>query len=181
MRLNDVDPPPLNCSAPIVRYPRVRSDSQTIQTGSDCHKTMEGRGVLRPRDAARRHHAISADNKQTFYRWYNQYGGMATDQLKELKRLQQENDRLRRAESHLTLGKLMSPSRLRACIDHIRNKMRVSERRVCRVLGQHRPTQRRLPVGRAGEDRLATYTIELMRHSGRYWYGHIAALLSDAG
>ena len=45
--------------------------------------------------------------EQTFYRWRKQYGGMGTDQLKELKRLQQENDRLRRAVSELTLDKLI--------------------------------------------------------------------------
>lgn len=43
----------------------------------------------------------------TFYRWRKQYGGMRTDQLKELKRLQKENDRLRRAVSDLTLDKLI--------------------------------------------------------------------------
>ena len=45
--------------------------------------------------------------EQTFYRWRKQYGGMGTDQLKELKRLQKENERLRRAVSDLTLGKLI--------------------------------------------------------------------------
>ena len=44
--------------------------------------------------------------EQTYYRWRKQYGGMGVDQLKELKRLQQENDRLRRAVSDLTLDKL---------------------------------------------------------------------------
>ena len=39
--------------------------------------------------------------ERTFYRWRKQYGGMGTDQLKELKRLQKENDRLRRAVSDL--------------------------------------------------------------------------------
>ena len=34
--------------------------------------------------------------EQTFCRWRKQYGGMGTDQLKELKRFQKENDRLRR-------------------------------------------------------------------------------------
>ena len=29
--------------------------------------------------------------EQTYYRWRKQYGGMGTDQLKELKRLQKEN------------------------------------------------------------------------------------------
>ena len=45
--------------------------------------------------------------EQTYYRWRKQYGGMGTDQLKELKRLQKENDRLRRAVSDLTLEKLI--------------------------------------------------------------------------
>ena len=40
--------------------------------------------------------------EQTYYRWRKQYGGMGTDQLKELKRLQKENERLRRAVSDLT-------------------------------------------------------------------------------
>ena len=43
--------------------------------------------------------------KQTCYRWRKQYGGMGTDQLRELKRLQKENERLRKAVSDLTLGK----------------------------------------------------------------------------
>ena len=42
-----------------------------------------------------------------YYRWRKQYGGMGTDQVRELKRLQQENERLRRAVSDLTLDKLI--------------------------------------------------------------------------
>ncbi len=45
--------------------------------------------------------------EQTYYRWRKQYGGMGTDQLKELKRLQKENERLRKAVSDLTLDKLI--------------------------------------------------------------------------
>lgn len=45
--------------------------------------------------------------EQTFYRWRKQYGGIETTQLKELKRLQKENERLRRAVSDLTLDKLI--------------------------------------------------------------------------
>jgi putative transposase len=44
--------------------------------------------------------------EQTYYRWKKKYGGMGTEQLKELKRLQKENERLRRAVSDLTLDKL---------------------------------------------------------------------------
>ena len=59
--------------------------------------------------------------------------------------------------------------------------MVVSERRACRVLGQHRSTQRRRPRGRADEDRLVADMIELARQYGRYGYRRIAALLRDAG
>ena len=45
--------------------------------------------------------------EQTYYRWRKKYGGMGTDQLRELKRLQRENERLRRAVSDLTLDKLI--------------------------------------------------------------------------
>ncbi len=45
--------------------------------------------------------------EQTYYRWRKQYGGMGTAQLKQLKRLQKENERLRRAVSDLTLDKLI--------------------------------------------------------------------------
>jgi putative transposase len=46
-------------------------------------------------------------SEQTYYRWRKQYGGMGKDQVKELKRLQKENDHLRRAVSDLTLEKLI--------------------------------------------------------------------------
>ena len=45
--------------------------------------------------------------EQTYYRWRKKYGGMGVDQLKELKCLQKENERLRRAVSDLTLDKLI--------------------------------------------------------------------------
>ena len=46
-------------------------------------------------------------SEQTYYGWRKQYGGMGTDQVKEFKRLQKENDHLRRAVSDLTLEKLI--------------------------------------------------------------------------
>ena len=45
--------------------------------------------------------------EQTYYRWRRQYGAMSVDQLKELKRLQKENEQLRRAVPDLTLDKLI--------------------------------------------------------------------------
>ena len=78
-------------------------------------------------------------------------------------------------------GKLLSPARRRACIDHVRGRLKVSERRVCRVLGQHRSTQRHRPRGRADEERLVADMIELTRQYGRYSYRRVAALLRDSG
>ena len=46
-------------------------------------------------------------SEQTYNRWRKHYCGMGTDQVKELKRLQKENDHLRRAVSDLTLEKLI--------------------------------------------------------------------------
>ena len=59
--------------------------------------------------------------------------------------------------------------------------MKISERRACAVLGQHRSTQRKVPTGREDEDRLTADTIELARQYGRYGYRKIAALLRHAG
>ena len=57
----------------------------------------------------------------------------------------------------------------------------VSERRACRVLGQHRSTQRHVPRGREDEERLVADMIELARLYGRYGYRRVAVLLRDAG
>ena len=43
----------------------------------------------------------------TYYRWRNEYGGLKGDQVKQLKELEIENSRLRRAVSDLTLDKLI--------------------------------------------------------------------------
>ena len=136
---------------------------------------------------------------------------MGTDQLKELKRPQKENERLRKAfasSPNLTLDKLilaeaakdegrvanhpgmvcsperkalLSPARRRACIARVRAELDISERRACRVLRQHRSTQRKVPVGRPDEERLVADMIELARQYGRYDYRRIAALLRDSG
>jgi putative transposase len=43
----------------------------------------------------------------TYYRWRQEYGGLKADQVKRLKELEQENSRLGRAVSDLTLDKLI--------------------------------------------------------------------------
>jgi transposase-like protein len=65
-------------------------------------EVLQGQGVPIA-DAVRQ---ISV-TQQTYYRWRKQYGGMNRDQLKRLKELETENQRLRRAVSDLTLDKLI--------------------------------------------------------------------------
>src|ERR1044071_3337623 len=75
----------------------------------------------------------------------------------------------------------LRPARRRACIEHVRTKLDVSERRACVALGQHRSTQRKVPRGREDAERLTADVIELARQYGRYGYRKVAALLRQAG
>lgn len=61
------------------------------------------------------------------------------------------------------------------------DKLGVSERRACRVLGQHRWTKRHIPRGREDEERLVADMIKLARQYRRYGYRRIAAPLRHAG
>ena len=65
-------------------------------------KVLTGQGM--PRLDAIRQIGVT---KQTYDPWKKKYGGMGTDQSKELKCLQKENERLRKAVADLTLDKLI--------------------------------------------------------------------------
>lgn len=43
----------------------------------------------------------------TYYRWRREFGGLQTDQVRRMKDLELENQRLRKAVSDLTLDKLI--------------------------------------------------------------------------
>jgi hypothetical protein len=55
--------------------------------------------------------------------------------------------------------------------------LKLSERRICRVLGQHRSTQRRIPRGPDDEERLTADIVELAHRHGRLGYRKIAQML----
>ena len=44
-------------------------------------------------------------SEQTFHRWRHQYGGMKAEEAKRLKKLEQENKRLKKLVADLTLDK----------------------------------------------------------------------------
>jgi putative transposase len=57
----------------------------------------------------------------------------------------------------------------------------VGERRACRVLGQHRSTQRKAPTTPDDEAALRSDIVALATQYGRYGYRRIAALLEQGG
>ena len=66
-------------------------------------------------------------------------------------------------------------------MEHVRGKLGVSERRVCRVIDQPRSTQRDNPVVRDDEECLRVEIIRLASKYGRYGYRRITALLKREG
>jgi len=61
------------------------------------------------------------------------------------------------------------------------SKLCVSEHFACRVLGQHRSTQRKMPKGRPEEAALTAHIVELATRYELYGYRRITALLHAAG
>ena len=96
----------------------------------------------------------------TSCRWRKGYRGMAIHQLNRLKEVEKENQRLLKAVSDLTLdklilkeavsGKYFAPRAIVMAAMPVRQPPFVSERRTCRVIGQHRSTQRTKATGKSG-------------------------------
>lgn len=129
-------------------------------------------------------------------RWRKKYDGMSYDQRRQIKEFPKENERLRKAVTRSNarqsdpvegmpgnrtsvLAKPLSLSSRRACIDHLRSVLcpKISERRICRTLGQQRSRRRRRPRSRDDEGQLTRDIVELPRRYDRYRYRRIAALL----
>ena len=126
-------------------------------------------------------------SEATFHRWKNLYGGMSSSEAKtpqgvgEGERSPQEAScRAGPGHRHSQGGepkKLLSPSRRRRAVEHIRQHWGVSERRACRTVGQPRSTQR-YPSRKADWDRsLIERIIKLSKENPRYGYRRAWALL----
>src|SRR5215211_5586705 len=77
-------------------------------------------------------------------------------------------------------GKLLSPARRRAAVEHVR-RLGVSERRACRVIAQPRSSQR-YEGRKTDRDRaLVERMIELSRENPRYGYRRVWAMLRREG
>ena len=75
----------------------------------------------------------------------------------------------------------MSPSRRRAAVTYLVRRHPVSERRVCRLLEQHRSTQRYLPRPPDLELQLVKRMNELAANHPRWGYRTICTLLREEG
>ena len=87
-------------------------------------------------------------SEQAIYRWKKQYAGLESDQVRELKVLQEENARLKRLVADLSLDKailqdinsknMARPALKRHPVDYVVGRYATSWRRACRLVGQHR-------------------------------------------
>jgi putative transposase len=91
-------------------------------------------------------------SEQTYYRWRKEYGGMRVDQAK-----------------------------LSRAIRHVCERLKVSQRRACKVLGQPRSTRRSSSSGIFRICRWVERTISLASQFGRYGYRRITAMLRREG
>jgi putative transposase len=66
-------------------------------------------------------------------------------------------------------------------VERIKEALRVSERRICKALGQPRSSQRYEGKTRDDEEALTGRTIELATRYGRYGYRKVTAMLKDEG
>jgi putative transposase len=76
---------------------------------------------------------------------------------------------------------MVSPSRRRDAVTYLCRRHRVSERRACQLVGQHRSTQRYVPEPPLLEQRLVERMNELAERHPRYGYRRIWALLRSEG
>ena len=66
-------------------------------------------------------------------------------------------------------------------IRHVCERLKVSQRRACKVLDQPRSTQRHIREMPEGEERLVERIVALAGQYGRYGYRRITAMLRNEG
>ncbi|MHC4216729.1 MAG: IS3 family transposase [Planctomycetota bacterium] len=121
--------------------------------------------------------------ENTYYRWRKEYGGLDIARERECpaqEAVGREGTRYRNSQGGRA-DKFLSPARRRQAVEHTSTKLRVSERRTCRVLEQPRSTQRYEPRLADDEVLLTERIIALAREYGRYGYQRITALLRTEG
>jgi len=76
---------------------------------------------------------------------------------------------------------VIGPDKRRQAVEQVQEVLNVSERRVCRVLGQPRSTQRYQKRVAEDEEILTARMVALASEYGRYGYRRITAMLRGEG
>ena len=85
-------------------------------------------------------------SETTYYNWKAKYGGMESSDIKRLREVEAENQRLKRMYTELSLDhqilkeiveKVLTAGRRRERVAEVRQEHLVSERRACRIVGIH--------------------------------------------
>ncbi|WP_420796208.1 IS3 family transposase [Burkholderia gladioli] len=127
---------------------------------------------------------------QTFYRWKKQYAGMQSDQVRELKQLQDENARLKKLVAELSLDKAIlqdvaskkwPPAALRRdVVAYVVSHYGLTMRRACRLLKQPRSVQYYRSV-KDPRPELRSRMREIAYTRVRYGYRRVHVLLRREG
>ncbi|WP_425128640.1 IS3 family transposase [Burkholderia gladioli] len=129
-------------------------------------------------------------SEQTFYRWKKQYAGMQSDQVCELKQLQDENARLKKLVAELSLDKailqdvaskkLARPALRRDVVAYVVSHYGLTMRRACRLLKQPRSVQYYRSV-KDPRPELRSRMREIAYTRVRYGYRRVHVLLRREG
>ena len=129
-------------------------------------------------------------SEQTFYRWKKQYAGLQSDQVRELKQLQDENARLKKLVAELSLDKgdpagcclkkLARPALRRQVVVYMVSHYGLGTRRACRLIKQTRSVQYYCSIKDPRQD-LRNRMRELAHARVRYGYRRVHVLLKREG
>ncbi len=108
----------------------------------------------------------------TYYRWRQKYAPDQVDADRRCRELELEVDRLKKLAAEILLDKQMlqdiakqvaGPDQERAAADYLSERYKVSQRRICRVMGRSRSTLRYQPKHRSDEAPLCKQIKRLAR------------------
>ncbi|WP_198678738.1 IS3 family transposase [Pseudidiomarina insulisalsae] len=126
----------------------------------------------------------------TFYAWKKKYSGLESDQVRELKQLREENEKLKRIVADLTPDKVMlqdlkypkvvSVPQRRKAVRHLMSLYSISERRACALTGLSRTACRYKPRSEP-QEALRQKIVAIARARVRYGYKRIHVMLKRKG
>ncbi|WP_144408683.1 IS3-like element IS407 family transposase [Burkholderia mallei] len=127
----------------------------------------------------------------SFYTWRAKFGGMEVSEARRLKGLEVENARLKKllAEAMLDMealkvvvkGKPLSPQAKREAVLAIREKVNISERRACRLVGLSRGVLHYDAKPDHENEVLAARLVKLAHERRRFGYRRLHALVEREG